>query len=176
MTRIFLIGYMGAGKTTIGRLLAARLNLSFVDLDLFIEKRFHKTINEIFAEKGEEGFRQMEREALHEVGEYEDVLISVGGGAPCFFDNIGFMNEKGQSIYLKVNADVLAVRLNIGKQSRPLLKDKSEAEIKNFIVSMLEKREPFYNQAKLVFDASDFGGKGGVEQTISLLIEKLNAQ
>lgn len=176
MTRIFLIGYMGAGKTTIGRLLAARLNLSFVDLDLFIEKRFHKTINEIFAEKGEEGFRQIERDALHEVGEYENALISVGGGAPCFFDNIGFMNEKGQSIYLKVNTDVLSARLNSAKQMRPLLKDKSEAEIKDFIVSMIEKREPFYNQAKLVFDASEFGNKGGIEQTISLLIENLNAQ
>ena len=176
MTRIFLIGYMGAGKTTVGRILASRLNLSFVDLDLFIEKRFHKTINEIFAEKGEEGFRQMERDALHEVGEYEDALISVGGGAPCFFDNIGFMNEKGNSIYLKVNADVLAARLNTGKHSRPLLKDKSEAEIKDFILSMLEKREPFYNQAKLVFDASEFGNKGGVEQTVAHLIEKLNAQ
>lgn len=176
MKRIFLIGYMGAGKTTIGRLLAARLNLSFVDLDLFIEKRFHKTINEIFAEKGEEGFRLMEREALHEVGEYEDALISVGGGAPCFFDNIRFMNEKGQSIYLKVNADVLAARLNTGKHSRPLLKDKTEAEIKDFIVSMLEKREPFYNQAGLVFDSSAYSHKGGIEEMIPHLIEKLNAQ
>jgi shikimate kinase len=176
MKRIFLIGYMGAGKTTIGRLLAANLKLSFYDLDNFIEKRFHKTINDIFAEKGEDGFRIIEKEVLHEIGEYENVVISVGGGAPCFFDNSDFMNRMGQSIYLKVNPEVLAARLFVGKHSRPLLKDKSEDEIREFISLSLQKREPFYNLASLIFDASDFTHKGGIEEMIPYLIEKLNAQ
>lgn len=167
---------MGAGKTTIGRLLATQLQLSFYDLDNFIEKRFHKTINDIFAEKGEDGFRLIEKEVLHEIGEYENVVISVGGGAPCFFDNSDFMNRMGQSIYLKVNPEVLAARLNVGKHSRPLLKDKSEDEIREFISLSLQKREPFYNLASLIFDASGFNYKGGIEDMIPKLIEKINAQ
>ncbi|MDD2798078.1 MAG: shikimate kinase [Bacteroidales bacterium] len=173
MKRIFLIGYMGAGKTTIGRLLASRLNLSFIDLDLFIEKRFHKTIVDIFAERGEEGFRVIEREMLHEVGEYEDVLISVGGGTPCFFDNIDFMNHKGKSIYLKVNTEVLTERLNQAKLSRPLLRDKSEEEIRKFVSESLKKREPFYTKATVVFDASSYNSHTGIEEMIPELIQSI---
>ena len=94
MTRILLTGYMGAGKTTLGRALATKLGLTFIDLDCYIEERFRKTISQIFAEKGEEGFRDIERRMLHEVAEFEDIIISTGGGTPCFFDNIDYMNSK----------------------------------------------------------------------------------
>ncbi len=175
MKRIFLIGYMGAGKSTVGRRLAGHLNLNFIDLDSFIEKRFHKTINEIFAEKGEEAFRKIEKEALQEVSEYENVIISVGGGTPCFFDNIEKMNQSGFSIYLRVSPEVLASRLHIGKHSRPLLRYKSEAEIMDFVIQSLDKREPFYNRATCVFEASAYNVTNGIENLVldlSVEIEK----
>ena len=113
MRRVFLIGYMGAGKTTVGRLLARRAGLTFIDLDHYIESRFHKAVPAIFAEKGEAAFRDMERRMLHEVAEFEDVLVSTGGGAPCFFDNMAFMNTHGTTVYLKVSVEELANRLEV---------------------------------------------------------------
>ena len=84
MVRIFLTGYMGAGKTTLGKAFARKMNVPFVDLDWYIEERFHKTVGELFTERGETGFRELERNMLHEVAEFENVVISTGGGAPCF--------------------------------------------------------------------------------------------
>ena len=92
MVRIILIGYMGAGKTTIGKALAKELNVQFYDLDWYITSRMRKTVAQIFDERGEEGFREIEKNMLHEVAEFEDVIISCGGGTPCFFDNIDYMN------------------------------------------------------------------------------------
>ena len=94
MTRIILIGFMGAGKTTIGRQLALALGLQFYDLDWYIEMRYHKKVSDIFAEEGEEHFRDLERRMLHEVAEFEDVVISCGGGTPCFGDNMQYMNQQ----------------------------------------------------------------------------------
>lgn len=85
MTRIFLIGYMGAGKTTLGKAFAREMSLNFIDLDWYIEERFHKTVQQLFLERGEDGFRELERKMLHEVAEFEDVVVSAGGGTPCFF-------------------------------------------------------------------------------------------
>ena len=85
MVRIFLTGYMGAGKTTLGKAFARKLNVPFIDLDWYIEERFHKTVGELFTERGEAGFRELERNMLHEVAEFENVVISTGGGAPCFY-------------------------------------------------------------------------------------------
>ena len=92
MVRIFLTGYMGAGKTTLGKAFARQMDIPFVDLDWYIEERFHKTVGELFIERGETGFRELERNMLHEVAEFENVVISTGGGAPCFYDNMDFMN------------------------------------------------------------------------------------
>ena len=93
--RIILIGYMGAGKTTVGKALAAELGLRFYDLDWYIESRMRKTVAQLFAELGEEGFRRIERNMLHEVAEFEGVLISCGGGTPCFYDNMQYINQQG---------------------------------------------------------------------------------
>ena len=153
MQRIFLIGYMGAGKTTVGKILSKALNLSFIDLDYYIEGRYHKEIKQLFAEKGEDAFRDIEHKMLHEVAEFEDVLISTGGGTPCFFDNIKFMNQAGTTVYLKVSPDELAKRLEICKQTRPVLKNRSGEELRDFIASSLKTRAPFYEQAQVVFDA-----------------------
>ena len=155
MKRIFLIGYMGSGKSTIGKLLAKNAGLQFVDLDLFIEKRHHKSIGQLFTEKGEPGFREIERRALEEVSEFETTVISTGGGAPCFFDNMDLMNRSGLTIYLKVSESKLVNRLHHIKHNRPLIKNKNEEELRLFISENLRKREPFYNQAKLIFDAEE---------------------
>ncbi|MDR2859151.1 MAG: shikimate kinase, partial [Mediterranea sp.] len=153
MIRIFLIGYMGAGKTTLGKVLAQKLNLSFVDMDCFIENRFRKKIWDLFEEHGEIGFRELERKILHEIAEFEDVIISTGGGSPCFFDNIDFMNRKGHTIFLEVQPDVLFARLRVTSASRPMLKGKADEELRTFIIQTIEKRMPFYIQAKYTFKA-----------------------
>lgn len=153
MKRIFLIGYMGAGKTTVGKDLAERMKLSFIDLDCYIEARYHKTVGQIFAEKGEEAFRDIERRMLHEVSMFEDVLISTGGGAPCFFDNMEFMNKNGTTVYLKVSVEELAKRLETCRTTRPVLKDRTGNELIAFIAESLDKRAPFYTKASIVFDA-----------------------
>ena len=111
---------MGAGKTTVGRALSKRTGLSFIDLDYYIEGRYRKTVSQIFAENGEEGFRKIERNLLHEVAAFEDVLVSTGGGTPCFFDNMDYMNACGATIYLKVSVEELARRLEVCKRTRPV--------------------------------------------------------
>lgn len=94
MIRIVLIGYMGAGKTTVGKDLAKALGVTFYDLDWYIESRMRRTVKSLFDERGEEGFRQIERNMLHEVAEFENVVISCGGGTPCFFDNMDYLDRK----------------------------------------------------------------------------------
>ena len=129
MTRIFLIGYMCSGKTTLGRAFALKMGLQFIDMDWYIEGRFHKTVKQIFAELGEGAFREMERKMLHEVGDFEDVMIATGGGTACFFDNVQYMNQQGQTVYMKADIDTLFNRLQIGKAKRPLLMNKTDEEI-----------------------------------------------
>lgn len=153
MQTIFLIGYMGSGKTTIGRCLAQELGLQFIDLDLFIENRYRKKIRDIFAEMGETDFRIMERNALREIAGFENTLVSTGGGTPCFFDNMELMNRSGRTVYLKVSVNELAKRLHGGKQHRPLLAGKTPEELKSFIVENLALREPCYNQAQIRTDS-----------------------
>lgn len=127
MVRIFLTGYMGAGKTTLGKAFARKLNVPFIDLDWYIEERFHKTVGELFTERGEAGFRELERNMLHEVAEFENVVISTGGGAPCFYDNMEFMNRTGKTVFLNVHPDVLFRRLrDLDKISRKEVNFKSK--------------------------------------------------
>ena len=153
MTRIFLLGYMGAGKTTLGRALAAELGLQFIDLDCYIEERFRKTISQIFVEKGEEEFRNIERRMLHEVGEFEDVIISTGGGTPCFFDNVEYMNAQGTTVFLDVPVERLFIRLSIARHKRPLIREKNDEELRTFIAEQLGKRLPHYSKAQYSFRA-----------------------
>ncbi len=174
MKRIFLIGYMGAGKTTVGKALTKELGIPFYDLDWYIENRRRKTIPQIFAEVGEEGFRKLEHNMLHEVGEFEDVIISCGGGTPCFFDNIDYMNQQGQVVYLRCEPEVLQKHLTMGKTERPLLKGKSEEELISFIKEQLQKREPFYNKAQYILDVSLMDNYEKIKITIEKLREMLS--
>ena len=154
MTRIILIGYMGAGKTTVGRQLGMALGIPFYDLDWYIEGRMRKTVPQLFAERGEESFRLVERNMLHEVAEFEDVVLSCGGGTPCFFDNMDYLNSQGETIYLKASPEVLYGHLKMGRTERPLLKGKSAEEMQQFITNQLAQREPFYSKAKHTLDVN----------------------
>ena len=165
MKRVFLVGYMGAGKTTVGKELAKLAGLSFIDLDYYIEGRYHKAVSQIFAERGEEAFREIERNMLHEVAEFEDVLISTGGGAPCFFDNMEFMNASGTTVYLKVSVEELAKRLE--------LKGRSGEELRAFIAESLEKRNPFYTKASITFDAEKMLTESDVHDISNALMKIL---
>ena len=146
--RIYLIGYMGSGKSHLGRKFAKHLGLQFIDMDHYIEKRNYKTIPQIFAEEGEAEFRKKERKALEELSEFTNIVIATGGGAPCFFDNIDLMNNSGKTIYLNIDPKILAFRLMKSKTERPLIKGKSKDELIVFIDETLKKRNEFYSQAK----------------------------
>ena len=174
MTRIILIGYMGAGKTTVGKALARELGLPFYDLDWYIEERFRRTIPQIFAEKGEEGFRRIEQHVLHEVAEFEDLIISSGGGTPCFFDNMEYMNRQAMTVYLKATPETLFQHLKMGKTELPLLKGKTDEELIDFIRSSLATREPFYSRARYTLDISPLNDYDKIKDTIRLLRELLN--
>lgn len=173
MIRIFLTGYMGAGKTTLGKAAARAWGVPFIDLDWYIEERFRKPIRQLFAERGEAGFRQLEYNMLHEVGEFENVLISTGGGTPCFFDNMEYMNAQGQTVFLDVAPEILFRRLRFATQQRPILQGKTDEELRAFIVEALEKRLPFYRLARYTFDAGQLEDKrqiaGSVEKLRALL-------
>ena len=174
MTRIFLIGYMGAGKTTVGKALSKELGIPFYDLDWYIESRRRKTVSQIFTEQGEEAFRKIEYNMLHEVAEFENVIISCGGGTPCFFDNIDYMNRQGQVVFLKASPQVLYKHLLMAKTERPLLKGKSPEELIDFIREQLEKRELFYSKAKYTLDVSLMDNYEKIKITIEKLKEILS--
>ena len=165
---------MGAGKTTLGKAFAHAMNMSFIDLDWYIEERYHRSISEIFAERGETGFRELECSMLHEVGEFENVLISTGGGTPCFFDNMEYMNRQGKSVFLDVDVDVLFRRLRVAKQQRPILQGKSDEELRSFIVEALEKRLPYYSQATYNFDGQHLESRLQIADSVERLAALLD--
>ncbi len=151
--RIFLIGFMGSGKTHWGKQLAALLKIPFMDLDEKIESTTGKTITQVFAESGEEFFRVTERDLLEQViDENNSMVLSVGGGTPCFFNNISTMKKKGIVVWLNTHVDVLLQRLLQGRKERPLIRDISDADLKNYIVRKLNERRMYYEQANVVID------------------------
>ncbi len=176
MRRIILIGYMGAGKTTVGKALAKDLGLEFYDLDWYIENRRRKKVPQIFAEMGEEGFRKIEHNMLHEVAEFEDVVISCGGGTPCFYDNMDYINQQAQVVYLKCTPEVLQGHLLMGKTERPLLKGKSPDELIAFIKEQLNAREPYYNKARYQLDVSLMDNYDKIKVTVDKLKELLQSE
>lgn len=151
---IILVGYMCVGKTTIGRDLAKRLGRTFYDLDWYIEERFHTKVADIFAEKGEDHFRDLERRMLHEVAEFENIVLSCGGGTPCFFDNMDYMNQVGEVFYLKATPETILKHLSMSRGERPLLKNKTPEQLARFVNEQLEQREPFYAKAQHIIDVN----------------------
>ena len=150
--KIFLIGYMGCGKSTLGKPLAQKLGYRFIDMDSEIEKKQGLSISEIFNQYGESAFREMERDFLEGLDSEDNLVVSTGGGTPCFFENMQTMNRQGMTIYLRVNEGVLASRLMEGRQKRPLLAGKSREELEMFIKENISQREPFYSQAQHIIE------------------------
>ena len=149
--RIFLIGFMGSGKSHVGRQLAKAAQMPFLDLDDYMEQHEQRSITSIFAQEGEAAFRQMERAALHRTAELPEAVIACGGGTPCFFDNMDWMNRHGVTVYLKTPVDILFQRLKAGKNKRPLLATLDDAALQNYISNKLNEREPFYLQAGVIY-------------------------
>jgi len=155
---IYLTGFMGAGKTTAGKKLAAALGYNFVDLDALIEKETGHTISQLF-EKGIDKFREMESVILKKTGGYSNSVVATGGGTPCYYDNLIWMNKNGITIYLKLSAGSLFHRLAASKQKRPLLQGKSDVELMEFIMETLTDRENFYSRSKYVIKGEDLDVK-----------------
>lgn len=151
---VFLIGFMGCGKTTLGKRLSNINQIEFADLDALIEKRQGKRLNQIFDEEGESGFRKIEADVLRWIDVNNPKVISVGGGTPCFFDNMTWMKEKGLVVYLQCSPLFLHSRLTQSQRQRPLLKDVSPEGLLQFIQTKLKERDKFYLQADVIIDAN----------------------
>lgn len=153
--KIFLVGFMGSGKTTIGKKLANYLKYEFIDLDKLVEYKVGMSIVEYFEIHGETAFREVEKEVLQNAFFAENSIIATGGGAPCYADNMSWMSQNGQVVYLSLPPKALANRLENSKSDRPLIRNLKGDELVDFITKKLADREPFYNQAKFVVSASD---------------------
>ncbi len=164
--RLFIVGYKSSGKTTLGRALAERLKLTFIDLDEYIEKQEGKSIPEFFMEAGEEEFRRKEGEALRQLVKQDNILVSTGGGAPCHHDNMSLMEQWGDVIYLKVDDETLIARLKIAAGHRPLVKGKSEDELRKYLADLRQRCEHQYARARFVVD----GNQACVEKMLAQLL------
>jgi shikimate kinase len=145
--RIYLLGMMGVGKTTLGKQLARQLHYSFLDLDKAIELTEGKSVAAIFEQYGESYFREAEQKALHATAQRDHIVIATGGGTPCYYNNIEWMNQHGMTIYLRANAAFVLSRVGAFPDKRPLLKGKSQAEMEIFIEQLIETRTPYYEAA-----------------------------
>lgn len=153
---IFLVGYSGSGKSSAARKMSSILRKDFLDLDKTIETNTQKKITEIFELDGEDFFRQIEHETLHDPSILNYSVIATGGGCPCFFDNMEYMNKVGITVYLKAPSIVLAHRIKNKKFARPLLADIPDEELINEVEKKLLEREPFYSKAHITFPTLNF--------------------
>lgn len=156
--RVYLIGYMGVGKTTIGKRLARRLQLAYCDLDSQIESITKSTIESIFSEKGEAYFRKIESDTLAAIAD-ENVIIATGGGAPCHNDNMDFILKTGIVVWLKMSPEMIVSRLLPGKAQRPLIANMNDTDLPNFVKSHLRKREPYYSRANIKIEVNNMDSK-----------------
>ncbi|MBK8682753.1 MAG: shikimate kinase [Bacteroidetes bacterium] len=152
--RIYLVGFMGSGKTKNGKILAAKTGMQFIDLDDLITQLENKSIAEIFAANGEDYFRTLETQILLSTQSFENAIISCGGGTPCFNNNMQWILENGNCIYLTAPIEILFGRLKEKQSKRPLLKNFTDDELRQYIESKIEERKPFYNMAPAIVDTS----------------------
>lgn len=168
--RIYLIGYMYSGKTTVGRKLADALGYDFLDLDQAIETRYHTTLPLFFKRYGEPMFRQVEMQMLHATDQMDNVVISTGGGTPCFGDNMQWINDNGTSIYLRLTEESICQRMESSRKCRPTVMALPPEERKQFIHDQLSARLPIYQQARhtIVADGMD------TKDIISTILQAIN--
>lgn len=150
MRPVYLVGYMGSGKSTIGRWLADAMGWRFIDTDVFIETRFRQRVSDMFDSVGEEVFRRRERFIIEELSSMEDCVIATGGGLPCYNDNMDLLNETGLTVYLSASDEVLSRRLELCKRTRPTIRHKSGGELLEHVRQAMAVRRPIYLQAQLV--------------------------
>ena len=174
MIRVFLMGFMGAGKTTLGKALAKDLGVSFIDLDQYIERRYMKSVSQIFATRGEQGFREIESRMLREVGEFDDVIVSCGGSTPLIGDNMEYMFGHGKTVYLKCDNDTLLRRLKVARSQRPLIASKTDEELAAFIESETARREPGYLKAEYICPGDRLESRDQISDTITYLKQLLD--
>ena len=174
MVRVFLMGFMGAGKTTLGKALAAHMGVSFIDLDQYIESRFMKSVSQIFATRGEQGFREIESRLLREVGEFDNVIVSCGGSTPLIGDNMDYMLSQGQTVYLKCSNETLLSRLKTARSQRPLIASKTDDELALFIESETKRREPGYLRAQYICPGDRLESRDQISETIEYIENLLN--
>lgn len=172
MKPLFLIGFMGCGKSTLGRALGRATGLQFIDLDTYIERRYHANVREIFARDGEAAFRDMERRMLREVADFEDVIVACGGGTPCHFDNMELMNSRGLTVWLDAGLDRNYTRLLAGRYKRPAIAGKNDAELLDFVTETRAAREPFYSRACERFDSSRLDNREEIAATVTEFINR----
>jgi len=178
MNAIFLIGYMGCGKTTLGMALAQHMQVPFVDLDDYIEERCEATVKEIFAKVGEQGFREIERKCLEEVAQQaQGVIVACGGGTPCQPGNMELMNSRGLTIWLTTSPERIASRLSLPEQKakRPLIASMDDSEILDYVKSHLAMREPHYSQAHITFDSTSLESIEEIDATARQLAHLLTS-
>lgn len=165
---------MGCGKSTMGRAVSELTGMPFIDLDNYIERRFHLSVKEIFAQRGEDGFRDIERRMLQEVADFEDVLVACGGGTPCFFDNMEYMNSRGTTVFLNTPIPRLHSRLMRGRHKRPLIANKNDEELMEFIQKALADRWEHYTKAQIEFSSERLESRSEIENTAREFIELLS--
>ena len=159
---------MGSGKTLVSKELSNLNNFKIFDLDTEISKQNNRSITEIFKEKGEIFFRKTEKEVLEKILSTEkNIILSLGGGTPCYYNNINRINEKTISVFLKTNVKTLAQRLSSEKDKRPLIQNISNEDLPEFIVKHLFERNPFYNQAKITINTDNLSAREIAEEILT---------
>jgi shikimate kinase len=167
--RYFIIGYKSSGKTTIGKKLAARLKLKFIDLDDVIEEREAKSVPELYVQLGDDGFRIKEWEALKAIVKEDNLVVSTGGGAPCHCDNMNLMEKYGEVIYLNIDNDTLVSRLKEATRDRPIVLNKTDEQLRQFVTELRDRCEHHYKRAKYIVNGKNLS----VESIIKVLNDEV---
>ena len=152
--KLFLIGFMGSGKSLVGKMLGKQLKTEFLDLDICIEKANNTSVHQIFGTTGQDYFRQLEHEQIKNLDKQAHMIIATGGGTPCYFNNLELMNSMGKTVYLKTETNLLLERIKRDRSNRPLVKDIPPQDLETYVINQLKKREHFYSSANITIESN----------------------